>query len=309
MKSIFARCLLYICMIMFVGCSAYHRTDRQELLLSSFDQLKPRYCLIDQGQLEYYQFGHGTPIVLIAGYVSDVTSWNRHFLAALAQHHQVIVFNNRNVGKSVVRNNHYSSHDLANDTHQLIQKLKLRKPAVLGISMGGMIAQQLVVDYPEQIGQLILINTAMSGRYSVKPGENTENEMLDIPKNKYLLYIFAVNHFFPVEWRARMSVDILFNRFQPEQFSDDNLATIISLQRTLLTEWVENDSTATRLSQIHIPVLILNGLADSVIPPKNSELLANKIPRAQLKRWREGGHGIIFQYPEAMAKEVNLFLR
>src|SRR5579871_2255142 len=144
-------------------------------------QVSPQYVTIQNGHLEYYRFGNGSPIVLITGYVTDITSWDRQFLATLAAQHQLIVFNNRNVGGSYVQSNHYASRDLANDTYQLIEKLHLKKPAVLGISMGGMIAQQLAIMYPDKLGQLILINTAIAGTQSIRPNPDTEKIMLNMP--------------------------------------------------------------------------------------------------------------------------------
>ncbi|HVE44762.1 MAG TPA: alpha/beta hydrolase [Gammaproteobacteria bacterium] len=271
-------------------------------------QITPQYAAIQNGRLEYYRFGHGSPIVLIPGYVTDISSWDRQFLATLAAKHQLIAFNNRNVGGSHVQSDHYESQDLARDTYQLIQKLHLRKPAILGISMGGMIAQQLAVRYPNKIGQLILINTAIAGRQSVRPSPATEKMMLDMPTSKLGRYMIALKLFFPASQRTQMGFALALNRFQPENYTEIDPAAVISQQRFLVLQWTKDNATAKKLSRLNIPVLILNGIADSVIPPINSVILADTIPHAKLIRWQDGGHAMIYQYPKSIANAVNDFI-
>ncbi len=152
MNTIFKNICCLLLMLVISGCSTH-----QHLATEKFNQLAPHYASIQQGKIEYYELGHGTPIVLIPGYATDVTSWNKVFVATLASHHRVIILNNRNVGGSHLPSSHYGSQDLANDTDQLIHQLHLKKPAVIGISMGGMIAQQLAIMHPNSVGQLILI--------------------------------------------------------------------------------------------------------------------------------------------------------
>jgi pimeloyl-ACP methyl ester carboxylesterase len=289
------------------GCATHRQFDNQ-LSTENLKHISPRYTAIQNGRLEYYRFGHGSPIVLIPGYVTDISSWDKQFLATLAHKHQLIVFNNRNVGGSYVRSNHYESQDFAKDTYQLIQNLHLKKPAILGISMGGMIAQQLAVLHPNKIGQLILINTAIAGRQSVRPSPATEKMMLNMPTDKLGRFIIALKLFFPASQRTQMGFALALDRFQPENYTEIDPAAVISQQRFLILQWTKDDVTAKKLARLNLPALILNGTADSVIPPMNSIILANTIPHAELKRWQDGGHAMIYQYPESIANAVNDFI-
>jgi len=299
--------LALLLMISLSGCSA-HRQLNNPYPVEKLKKLNPQYVTIHGGYLEYYRFGNGSPIVLIPGYVTDVSSWNRQFLATLGKQHQVIVFNNRNVGGSYVHSNHHESADLANDTYQLIRQLHLHKPAVLGISMGGMIAQQLAVLHPKTLGQLILINTAIAGKQAVRPTQSAEEFMLNMPTNKLGRYIVALKLFFPSSERLPMGLALALDRFQPQNYTEINASTVISQQRTLVTKWIHDDATAVKISKLHLPVLILNGGADDVIPPVNSIILARTIPHARLKRWQNGGHAMIYQYPEEIGRSVNDFI-
>lgn len=293
--------------VLLSGCST-NRQFGNSFLTQNLKEITPQYAAIQNGHLEYYRFGHGTPIVLIPGYVTDITSWDRQFLATLAKKHQLIVFNNRNVGGSSVRSDHYESQDLAKDTYQLIEKLRLRKPAVLGISMGGMIAQQLAVLYPNKIGSLILINTAIAGKQSVHPNPNIEKMMLNMPRSKLSRYMTAIKLFFPASERTQMGFALAFDRFFPKNYTEIDPDSVISQQRCLVLQWTKDDATARKIAHLNLPVLILNGTADEVIPPINSDILASTIPYAKLKRWQNGGHAMIYQYPESIANTINEFI-
>jgi pimeloyl-ACP methyl ester carboxylesterase len=290
------------------GCSLHQQAYCGDYPVENLKTVKPQYVAIKNGKMEYYRFGNGSPLVLIPGYATDVSSWNQNFLAALAVRHQVIVFNNRKVGGSSVTTAAYDSQALASDTYQLIQGLKLKKTAVLGISMGGMIAQKLAVLHPTTINRLVLINTAIAGGHSVHPQPAVEKEMMNIPSNKYKRYFLALRLFFPPQWRMQMGVALARDRFFPENYAETDLSPVLPLQQGFLKEWMGDQTTAKSLAQLSVPVLILNGRADQVIPPANSDILKATIPHSQLLTWQEGGHAMIYQYPEEIARAVNKFL-
>jgi pimeloyl-ACP methyl ester carboxylesterase len=268
----------------------------------------PHYVTVKQGQMEYYRFGQGSPIIFIPGYLTDISSWDRTFLSTLAEKHQLIILNNRQVGGSQIHSTHYESQDLANDIYQLIAHLNLKKPTILGISMGGMIAQQLAVLHPENIGKIILINTIIAGKEGVHPSVEVENQLKNMPTSKLRRYIVAVKLFFPPSWRIRMAYALMADHFQPNYYSEVDPDTIRAQQKHLITTWLEDDAAAEKIKHITSPVLILNGEADIVIPPINSAILARAIPHAKLIRWKDGGHAMIYQYPVEMADEIDRFI-
>ena len=294
-------------MLLLSGCGTYQQTSRS-LPLNQLRALHPHYAPIKYGQIEYYQFGKGSPLLLLPGYATDVSSWNRDFLATLAQHHRIIALNNRNVGRSYIQSNRYETQDLAKDTYQLIQALHLKKPAVLGISMGGMIAQQLAVLYPHQISALILINTAIAGDHSIHPSPTIQQKMLNMPTNKLGRYVTAIQLFFPPAWRMQMAYTLAADRFKPANYKEVDPVRIMPQQQHLLLNWVNDNATARKLKQLRMPVLILNGGADMVLPSANSTILARTIPHAKLIRFKEGGHAMIYQYPTQIADLINHFI-
>lgn len=301
------RIICVFSLILLSACTSYIKPSTH-YSIQNLKQAEPHYATTSNGQIEYYQFGKGTPLVLIPGYATDITSWNQIFLAKLAEHHHVVVFNNRNVARSYCQSQSYHCTDLAKDTYELIQQLELKKPAVLGISMGGMIAQQLAVLHPDKIGQLILINTAIAGKQAIHPEPNVEKNMLNLPNSKLGLYATAVRLFFPPPWRVKMAYSLALNRFTPKNYLEIDRDAVKLKQQDLVKGWIEDDVTAKKISQLQLPVLILNGKADVVIPPENSFVLAKTIPHARLIRWKEGGHAMIYQFPISIAETINRFM-
>lgn len=120
----------------------------------------------ERGPIGYYQFGHGSPLILITGYMSTLSEWNAYFLAELAKKYEVIVFDNRGIGESATSTSNYSAKDLALDTAALTKALGFNSASILGWSMGGMIAQRLVLDQPTLVNHLILLSTAPPGSNS-----------------------------------------------------------------------------------------------------------------------------------------------
>lgn len=297
-----------IAITLLVSSCAVHHPPARHYTVASFKSLQPSYVTTEDGRVEYYQFGHGTPVVFIPGYATDVSSWNRDLLAVVARQHQVILINNRNVAGSLSRSASYQCSDLADDTYLLIKKLNLNRPAIVGISMGGMIAQAVALKHPESIGQLILINTSIAGRRAVHPHPRVEKKLKSLPKNKIGFYASAVDLFFPPQYKMQMAYSLAANRFLPKQRTDINAARVMPQQLRLVMGWLDNDAAASKLEKLHLPVLVMNGEADIVIPPKNSEILANTIPGARLVRWKDGGHAMIYQYPLEIGDEINRFI-
>ncbi len=303
-------CLL-LSVLVLSACSTHHvfhsQGNQTGYPVSELKKQTPHYANVDQGQLEYYRFGHGSPIVLITGYVSDVTSWDRDFIADLASQHELIVFNNRLVAGSHGQSSTFLCKDLARDTHELIQQLHLKKPTVLGISMGGMIAEQYAVLYPHSLSHLVLINTALAGN-AVRPTLETENSMKNIPSYKIGRFMVAVELFFPSNERLPMAISLINNRFLPESYQEVDPKVVAAQQMIAVQEWVRDKNTAKEIAKLKLPVLILNGEADQVIPPVNSEMIAATIKHSRLLRWKNGGHAMIYQYPHALADAINQFV-
>lgn len=298
---------LFICslIVLLTACAAQHVQVKRPV---EFAQLMPHYATVNNGRIEYYRFGHGTPLILLAGYGTDVTSWNRPLLNVLAQQHEVILPNNRHVAGTVMQAGSYQMSDLANDNYHLIKALHLHKPAVLGISMGGMIAQQLAIQHQSSLGALILVNTGIAGKQAVHPAPEVEKQLLTLPTTALGFYHSALQLFFPPYSRRAMSISLIKDRFLPARYTTMNRGAVMPEQRRMIQQWAENNEEVKKLQHLHLPVLILSGTADIAIPPGNSMALVRAIPNARLIHWRQGGHGMLHQFPREIGDVINQFL-
>jgi pimeloyl-ACP methyl ester carboxylesterase len=264
---------------------------------------------VKDGQLAYYRFGQGSPIVLITGYAATISEWNKTFLQTLARNHEVIVFDNRNVGDSHFTASSYRMNDLVNDANQLITQLNLQKPTVLGWSMGGMVAQQLAIQHPASVGKLVLMSTAIGGDSAipVSPAVMEKlNSTTGTPAEKFQR---ALSVLFPAPVVPEMARIFVPNMFIPSgQPEVPPPADVVRKQKLILEDWAKANTVPHELRRLQIPTLILAGTEDAIVSPKNAQILARAIPHAKLVEINGGGHAMMYQYPIKLAQIVNEFV-
>src|SRR5690606_15659298 len=113
-------------------------------------------------ELYYEIHGSGKPLILIAGLGYSHWQWHK-MIPLLAEHFQVITFDNRGVGQSEKPAGPYTAQMLAQDTIGLLDELNLEKAVIAGHSMGGFIAQSIALDFPQRVEKLILCSTNFGG--------------------------------------------------------------------------------------------------------------------------------------------------
>ena len=233
----------------------------------SLSSLKTHVLSTKDGGIEYYRFGKGSPIVLLPGYLTDISSWPQRFLKTLALEHELIVLNYPGVGHSKPLPVNYKPIDFAHDIFHVIQKLRLKKPTLVGISMGGMVAQLVSVHHQESLSHLILINTAIAGENSKRPSAEIQKQILHMPNALIGRFWVADHLFFPFFTRLPMGIALISDRFLPADYKPINPRLVNRFQRHFILEWAKDNTSAKKIKQLHLPVLILNGKADGVIPP------------------------------------------
>ncbi len=296
MKKLF----LLIVLSFFVCSPTYTQTLSNELV--------PYFVNTSGGKIEYYRFGHGTPLILIAGYFANVKSWSMSFLKALSAEHDVVILDNRNVGGSFNSAKSYTAFDLARDVNDLISALHFSHVNVLGISMGGMIAQQFAISYPKKVDHLILVNTFIAGIEPTLPSKQVEDDLYHQPHGKLSQYLMALRVLFPPEARFKMFFRFMGDRFNPTTTETALSPSVIKQQQGLVLAWIKDTNALQKIRQLKIPVLILSGGADEIIPYRNTDILKQEIPHAVMVRWQRGGHAMTFQYPREIALVINQWL-
>jgi pimeloyl-ACP methyl ester carboxylesterase len=226
----------------------------------------------------------------------------------LAEHLQVIAFDNRGVGKTDKPEGPYTAELLAEDTAGLLAGLDIAQAAVLGHSMGGYIAQELALSRPELVSKLILSATNFGGPHQIPVTPEAMAVLTDISSN-------------PVKRFKRgilVSCAPGFAESQPEilaewlDYRTHNPLEPAPYQAQLaigLGLLPEQACFEPRLKHIQAPTLILFGEHDKVVPPANAALLAQRIPDSRIKILSGAGHFFPIETPEAAVHAIVEFLR
>ena len=251
----------------------------------------------------YYEIiGHGPPLVMIRGVGSNVDHWYEQ-VPVLSRKYQLLVFDNRGIARSSDPGGSFSTKDMAADTVALMEAVGIKKAHVLGYSMGGMIAQELALAYPDKISGLILVATdcGISLRIEARPEySRLFTEMIRLGTNEAKTAaagcLFANQTF---ESRP----DIM------QRYAEVSLR-FPAPQRTLERQWeaITRHDACSRLQNITAPTLVITGSEDALVPPENSRVLAERIPNAQLRSIDGGGHLFVVEQPQQFNEAVLGFL-
>jgi pimeloyl-ACP methyl ester carboxylesterase len=249
--------------------------------------------------INYTVEGHGEPLVMIMGIGGDQSAW-KHQVSALKKHYQVITFDNRGVGKSDKPQGSYSPTLMAEDTIQLMDFLKIEKAHILGMSMGGLIAQEIAINYPERIIKLILASTFA---YQDNEANGPTPDVLAVAE-------------LPLKQGISRLLDASFNKF----FNRFIIAPIIRFLTLRINEQeltgikgqvdgTKGYDSFNRLPSIKAPTLVLTGTKDRVVKSSSSDTLSQKIPNAKLVKIENGSHLICWEMSKVFNKEVLDFLK
>jgi len=257
--------------------------------------------------IEYEINGSGEPLLLIAGLGYDRWMWHK-MVPLLADHFQVITFDNRGVGGTDAPKGPYTANLLADDTAALLTHLGVEKTAVMGHSMGGFVAQALALNYPHLVSKLVLSATNFGGPNHIRITQDALLVLMDSRGDpierlrRGIVVSTAVGYAerepdFINEWIAYRAA----HPIEPAAY-EAQLAVGLGLMS-------EEAAFENKLHQITIPTLILFGEEDKVVPPGNAQLFAEKLPDSQIVILSGAGHFYPFEAPDAAVSAVTRFLQ
>lgn len=257
--------------------------------------------------LYYEVHGDGEPLILIQGLAGPSRAWFFQ-TRAFKKHYQVIVFDNRGIGKTDKSPEPYSAKTMADDTLGLMDHLGIARAHVLGMSLGSLVAQELAIHYPQRVGKLILAMAMAGGldRADVHPDMlrafGTEEGAIDVDMRSVdfsKVMGAVVSLAFNKRLYRMVHVPLakcLMKRINVDGYSDQ-------------MEAIAGYSTLDRLHLIQAPTLLLTGTGDRLVSPSQSELLASKIPNAKLVKVEGASHAFFLEMRSRFNKEVLDFLR
>src|SRR6267143_1156896 len=254
----------------------------------------------------YRRFGSesGTPLVFLQHFRGGLDNWDPLLTDGLAQGRPVILFNNAGVASSSGETPN-TIDAMGDHVAAFVNALGLRQVDVLGFSIGGYVAQSVVLRYPLLVRRLVLART---GPRNGEPWKNPRVSAVagnPVPVCEDFLFLF----FSPSE--ASQAAGRAFWERRHQRRDDDPPSSIQTMkaQQEALMEWREpRGERYAYLKTIKQPTLVVNGNDDIMVPTINSFTLSQHIPNAQLIVYPASGHGALFQYPELFVANTKLFL-
>ncbi|MCF8034961.1 MAG: alpha/beta hydrolase [Desulfarculaceae bacterium] len=257
-----------------------------------------------EGYSIYYEIhGQGHPLLLIRGFGSNLEHWYEQ-VPAFSPHYQVIVFDNQGIGRSSDSGAPRSIQDMATDAVAVLDAAGAKRSHVLGLSMGGMIAQEVVLGWPDRVAGLVLCATHCGGKHKTNPTRETNELFKKLVSGKTREEQMEGRKalFSPQTLEGRPEV---LARYTEAAAAYEAPAEVMNQQYQAILGFDSYD----RLPEIACPTLSLGGAEDRLIPPANAELLAERIPGAKLVIVPEAGHQLLIEQPQAANGAVLDFLK
>lgn len=233
------------------------------------------------------------PLIMLNHWGAVLDNFDPRIVDGLARKHRVIAIDYRGIGASG-GSAPVTIDAMARDVIALIHALGLKKVNLLGFSLGGFVAQDIVLKAPDLVSQLILTGTGPAGGTGIDQVGKVSWPLivkgvltLRDPKS-YLFFTSTAN--------GRLAAKAFLKRLKERKLNRDKGPTPSAMLRQLKAIKAWGKQTPQALERIRIPVLIANGDNDIMVPTVNSRDMAKRIPSSQLLIYKDAGHGGIFQY-------------
>lgn len=264
------------------------------------------FARVNGVNIHYEVYGRGEPLVMIMGLGGPGSGWIFQ-IRTFRKNYRVVIFDNRGVGKSSKPTEPYTIRTMADDTIGLMDHLGIDKAHIMGTSLGGMIAQELAIKYPDRLNKLILvcttadtgdINDRVISQMGLEVGASGEDlESLDLKDLQKVMGAIT---------------SLAFNRRLFKMF----IVPLFKLSLRFLgvkgikgqIRAADAHSTTERLHEITAPTLVIVGTEDRIIPCISSEVLADKIPDAKLVKFDGGSHAFFIEMRGRFNQSVLDFL-
>ncbi len=245
----------------------------------------------------------GIPLVLLQHFRGTMDGWDPLLVDALAYERPVVLFDNRGIGRTTgTTPNNVAA--MARDAAAFIDALDDKRIDLLGFSIGGMIAQQLLIDRPDLVRNAILVATGPRPSVDVFP-HAVERAATTIPSDASSLLSLFFTQTPTSQAAGHRYLERMMLRTAREPATNE---TVMHAQLVAIHEWADNAQNADALGGVRQPVLVVNGSHDVMIPTINSYTLSQQLPNAELIIYPDAGHGSLFQYPERFAADAARFL-
>jgi pimeloyl-ACP methyl ester carboxylesterase len=269
---------------------------------------KNKTISVDDATLVYRVYGDkgGTPLVLLSALGFTLDDWDPAVINGLAKFSTVILFDNKGVGASSGKTPATIA-EMAHDATSFIKALGYSKVNLLGFSMGGFIAQQIIETEPQLVNKLILVGTGPQGSEGLAGiGKILQSASQLSPEEQFLGGFFA-----PSDHSRQLGKESLARIMAKKEGRDLPLSKeSFGAEFTAVLGWAQPDSAGfDRAKAVTQPVLIFGSQYDVFIPATSELKLFQTLPNARLILLPDAAHASFFQYPDLFVQESTNFLK
>lgn len=248
----------------------------------------------------YDSVGEGFPLIGITGKDSSMDWWHPEAKQAFSEKNRFVMLDNRGSGRSDAPTEPYGIADMAKDVVGLMDALGIEKAHLFGQSMGGMIAQEIAIEYPDRVAKLVLCGTTCGVARAV-------------PSFRMIRFLLQRT----TSFSAQNTLEMLFTKSYMRRHPDRIAALVERMEQAppnpvsvqLHQRASRNFDSFDRLGRIKAPTLIIHGKDDWVFRAKHAELLHRRIAGSKLVLLPGAGHGVFAQERDAVLAEIRHFIQ
>jgi pimeloyl-ACP methyl ester carboxylesterase len=262
-----------------------------------------QFTRVNGVNLAYYVSGSGgVPVLMIQGLGGRAADWGS-VPARLAPCFEAITFDNRGTGKSDKPDTEYHLDVMAEEAVAVLQAAGHQEAHVVGLSMGGMIAQLVAVRYPQRVRKLVLLSTTPGGSHSVSPTPAAMAALIPDMTQPPEQIVRSAMRAIAAPGFIDAHPEVLKEIVQTAMSAPTPQFVLARQMAAIMASDCYPD-----LVSIHAPTLVIHGDADPLVPYANGQKLAARIPGAQLMMLQGCGHLAMWEQPEELARLLLSFL-
>ncbi len=254
-------------------------------------------------RLNVVRRGEGPPLLLIMGMSGNVVHWTEPFLQGLAERFDVIAFDHRGVGWSDRVSDPFSIADLADDAVAVLDGLGIERAHVMGISMGGMVAQELALTHPDRVDRLVLGCTYSGGEGSALADPEAFRPLAEAMAARDADAAMRAGFELNLS-TTHAQVAGAFEEFDRIGRTKPAATPVIMLQ----LQAIQAHDTSGRLPSLDVPTLVVHGTEDRMLGVDNGRMIARLIPGARLEELEGAGHLFWWEQNERTLALLDEFL-
>jgi len=311
MKAIYFTNILIV--MMFQTSFAHNlMSDHRKTILadsSAFKNIKTQSISINGTAFYYREMGkdkQGIPVIFLNHLAATMDNCDPRIMDGIATSHHLITFDNRGVGATAGKTPKTIA-EMALDTRAFIHALGYSKVDIVAFSMGGFIAQEILLHEPELVRKAVLAGTGPAAGEGID--KVTRVTYIDLFRSIFSFKDIKTFLFFNRNEVGKDAAKQFIARLKERTEARDKKQSLGSFQRQLkaIHAWALQEPQD--LSVIKIPVLVVNGDNDRMVPSRNTYDLNKRIAGSELIIYKDSGHGGIFQYYNEFVKSVLVFLK